>query len=144
MIRFQNIVIDRQRLTISVGERTYQFRHGKLPHSMSHLENYTFAACCHLLLNGWTSKDQLFDFIFGKLPNGGPDSGLLGLSVQIVHWNKKMKSIGLRIVGDRRAGVTWYKIEEIDGRPYARRSYRVDDSGGGRVDDADRPVGKAR
>ena len=113
VIRHDGFEIDRKNRTITIGDRVRRFTYtGAHSHTYGH-DGYFFKAVCHLILNGWTRKEQLFDYIFGDDVNGGPDSGLKTLDVQINQWQPKLNVVGMRIVRDKRGGVIWYKIQEI-------------------------------
>jgi len=112
VIRHNNVIIDRESRTVQVGGRIRNFTH-KGGHSPFHPGNYFFKVVCHLILNGWTSRQQLFDFVFASGPEGGPLSGSDTLDVQLCHWRPKLLEVGLHIIRDKRAGIVWYKIQEI-------------------------------
>ncbi len=113
VIRHDGFEIDRKNRTITIGDRVRRFTYtGAHSHAYGH-DGYFFKAVCHLILNGWTRKEQLFDYIFSDDANGGPDSGLKTLDVQINQWQPKLNAVGMHIVRDKRGGVIWYKIQEI-------------------------------
>jgi hypothetical protein len=62
VIRFGNVTIDRKAMTITVGSRVHKFECRRNPNSYSNQQNYFFKAVCYLLLNGWTRKQDFFDF----------------------------------------------------------------------------------
>src|SRR6266851_4307668 len=112
VIRHAGFEINRRNRTIRIGDRVRLFTHNG-NHSSFHEGNYFFKAVCHLILNGWTSKEQLFNYIFGEDESGGPNSGMKTLDVQINQWQPKLNAVGVHIVRDKRGGVIWYKIQEI-------------------------------
>jgi len=113
VIRHKGIEIDQKNRTIKVGDRLRHFTRIGAHSCTPRNDGYFFKAVCHLILNGWTSRQELFDYIFGDDENGGPDSGLKSLDVQFHYWQPKLNAVGMHIVRDKRAGLFWYKIQEL-------------------------------
>ncbi len=58
------------------------------------------------------SQVDLFDYVYGLTPNGGPDSGIVSLRARICALNKRyLKKHGLRIRAKSGRGSMGYKIE---------------------------------
>ena len=117
VIRCSNgIVIDRAARTITVSGRTRYFRPTgpKSGPTKSYAERatYFFDAVCHLILNGETRKQDLFDFLFRHDANGGPEAGLAILDARICQWRPALAKLGLEIIYEKRGGIGWYKVKE--------------------------------
>lgn len=54
---------------------------------------------------------ELMDWCYGHDPNGGPDSQNI-ISVHVNQMNKSLKTIGLKIKGDRFTGYIVQKLED--------------------------------
>jgi len=113
VIRHKSFEIDRKNRTIKVGDRVRHFTRIGAHSCTPENDGYFFKAVCYLILNRWTSRQELFDYIFALDENGGPDSGLKSLDVQLHYWQPKLIAAGMHIVREKRAGLFWYKIQEI-------------------------------
>lgn len=110
VIRFNDCVIDREKLTIMVGHRIRQFHRIKGNRSYSKHDNIFFETIAHLILNGWTRKQDLYDFLFADDPDGGPLAGLNTLDIRFHQWRPYLDKIDLKIVREKRSGIMWYKV----------------------------------
>lgn len=108
-----NIMIDRENMIIYVDQKARQFLpNGRRDRQHGHT-NLFFSAVCHLILNGWTRQSDLFDFLYGADPDGGPLGGPIVLDPQVVQWNGYLRPLGLIIHRDKRGGTRWLKIDRI-------------------------------
>ena len=109
VIRHNGIVIDRQAQTIFHNGFTRHFRATKNSAYSKH-GNLFFEAVGFMMLNGWTSRDQLFHHLYGGDPDGGPECGVHMLDVRLPQWRASLGRLGLEIVREKRGGVQYFKI----------------------------------
>lgn len=62
------------------------------------------------MILGDMSAAELFECLYGEDPNGGPMFGLHIFYVRIAQWEPELKRMQLRIIRDKRAGQTYYKM----------------------------------
>ena len=74
MIRHNNIVIDRKKLMILVGDRQHFFDRALSGHRCKH-SVVAFDAISHMLLGGHYTTAMLFDHVYRHDPDGGPQVG---------------------------------------------------------------------
>ena len=114
VIHTSNIMIDRENFIIYVDQKARQFvpSRGKKNAEHGH-HSLFFAACQHLILNGWTKRSDLMDFLYGADPDGGPIGGETDIDIHVCRWNIALESLGLIIQWEKRGGAKWFKIERM-------------------------------
>jgi hypothetical protein len=110
VIRYNDIVIDRAKLQITVRSKVRQFQKQPVLSTYSHHRNIFFATVEHLVLNGWTRKQALWDYLYGRSADGGPDNGLKVLDIRFHQFRPALADLNLRIVREKRGGHIWYKV----------------------------------
>ena len=120
VIRYDNIQIDRETATLTVDGRVYQFkgeiytgRRRRCP-TYSSYKDLLFATAQHLLLNGWTRKLDLYEYLYGDSADGGPNLGPHQIDIQMHQWRPKLAKMGLAIIREKRSSVMWYKLVTDD------------------------------
>ena len=128
VIRHNDIVIDRKTRTISVGVRSYKFRisAGNKKY-VGPDSSAAFDAISHLLLNGHTTDAELFDVIYGRTGEGGPDSGPKMMLIHFINWGHMLDALGLQLSKEKMGGVL-YRFLRTTGQPDNR--HRLPDKRG--------------
>lgn len=114
VIRHSNIVIDRAAGTIAVGSCHYKFQHTH--GSRSYVRKGTsvaFETFAYLLLNGHSTRKQLFDFVYGHDKEGGPVDGPSIFDVHFVNWSHIFCALGVELCREWKSGTQYLFLKSL-------------------------------
>lgn len=108
MIRHNGIEIDKATRTITHRGRTRQFQE----HIVGEGHSIVFKSLAHLILGGSISRAQLFWFIYGDDPDGGPDKGPQLFCIRFHQWETQgiFRELDLEMRRVKIAGVVFYEL----------------------------------
>lgn len=111
MIRFGKIVIDTERLMITVGPYVADFSCQR-PKGGGRPADVRFAVLKYLLCADGRGlcREQLFGAVYGAREDGGPLSGLHQLDVLFQQMKATMDRLELKLVSEKRAGTMYYRV----------------------------------
>jgi hypothetical protein len=105
VIRYSDVVIDRTRLTIGIGAYTYKFTNSNGPIVYRKKDSsVAFETITYLLLNGHSTRQQLFDLIYGHDKEGGPIDGADIFSVHFHNWKHIFDALHLELRREWQSG----------------------------------------
>lgn len=120
MIRFRQVIINRAKHSISVGSCYHEF--DPVNRGNSYKKKGTsigFEVIAHLLLNGHTSRQELFDMIYEHDESGGPISGYNIFDVRFSQWKPIFDALGLRLCREKQAGKQLLFFQVLQKEPHS-------------------------
>lgn len=114
VIRYSDIVIDREQNTISIGAHRYEFKAYNT--SRSYVRKGTsvaFETFSHLLLNGHTTRRQMFDLVYGHDAEGGPIDGPSIFDIHFVNWAHIFSALHVTLAREWKLGVQYLYLKRL-------------------------------
>lgn len=114
MIRFNDWTFDRKTMTVTHGDRSHAFVDRPDALVRRFRINRRYATMEHIVLSGErATRDSLWELLYSDHEDGGPIGGTKIFDVMFSQMRPALKTLGVRLVQDKRAGVRYLSLRHV-------------------------------